>query len=377
MRAFGCFMWCAAAPILGPASACSEPEGPSVPEVSWSSEDFDFATDIPADEPLCGGTLDFQQRFVDLLQEIMGQPINGRKFTFYLFNLKTFEELLGDRDGLYNDGRVFTKGIPDLHEVTHAVADLAMGNSHPFFAEGIAEVFEDRYGADVSPGLSVETGLGYDGVNAKLPGSFYGTAGHFMSYALDVHGTEATVDLLARARPGDSAEVARGAIEAAFGMPYKDVLVDYDTYPRCSHDEFRWPIAECDFGARVEPVDGVWSIDADFDCTRADMLGTRVAEDWTIRTIDVPVAGSYRVTVPGDDDDYALVEIGHCSPGCAPDKGLEIEVRKSRTVILRQGRYQLTLVALGLKSGHMRVRIEPVDADPVPTIGDTGSSSPG
>jgi len=47
----------------------------TLPPISWSSEDFDFADE--ANYPLCGRTLDYQQTFVDLAQEIFGQPKSG------------------------------------------------------------------------------------------------------------------------------------------------------------------------------------------------------------------------------------------------------------------------------------------------------------
>lgn len=349
---------------LGVAASCGDQDEPPLrlPEISWSSEDFDFAAD-PGLDTLCGGTLEFQQRFVDLLQEIVGEPMGSEKFTYYLLNYVDFLEVFGEQwDGVYDDARVFASVIPHHHEVTHAVVDLAIGSSHPFFNEGIAEVFHDRYGDNRGPTtLDIEDGLQYDGVHEMLPSGLYGRAGHFMSYVLDVHGAEAAVELLALARLGDPPEVLRDIIAAATGIAYEDILADYAAYPSCSHDQFHWPIAECEVGARIEPSGRIWSIDADLDCKRADVLGTRVTEDWTYRTIEVEVAGRYRIVVPGGEEDYALVEIGHCSPGCAPDKGVEVQVRESRTVDLRPGRYHVTLVAQFVKSGRLQVRIEPVD----------------
>ncbi len=336
-------------------------DGPTLPVVSWSSEDFNFATDLDPEDPLCGGTLAFQQRFVDEIQAFFGEPSDGRKFTYYLFNLNSFDELLGDDvDGVYGDGRVYAKAIPDLHEVTHAVVDLSMGNSHPFFNEGIAEVFRDRYGGGIISGRSVEDGLQYDGIARKLPADLYGRAGHFMSYAVEMQGIEATVALLVRARPGDLPEKLHADVEEAFGLPYQVVLADYAEYPRCRQEEFRWPVAECAAGAFVAANHGVWTIDADLNCLRNDVLGPRVSEDWTLRTFEVTRTGLYTVSVSGDDGDFTFVELGHCSPGCASDKGVKIKAGESQEIPLRPGRYHLTSVGPHKKSGRLTTRIEPV-----------------
>ena len=40
----------------------------------------------------------------------------------------------------------------------------------------------------------------------------------------------------------------------------------------------------------------------------------------------------------------ALVEVGHCSPGCAPDKGIVVRANTQSIVELREGRYHVSLV---------------------------------
>lgn len=343
--------------------ACHE-EGPHLPDVSWSSEDFDFATDFDP-EKLCGGSLQFQQQFVDLAQNVIGEPSERRKFTFYLFNAKTAYELLPDRFGLYNDGNVYAEAVPDNHEVTHAIVDLSFGTSHPFFNEGIAEVFRDRSAYDHAPvAMGVLAGLEYDGVEEKLPGSLYGSAGHFMSYLVEVHGLEAAVALLERARPGDPPELLQEIIASELGTPHLDLLADYADYPSCTHHTFRWPITECAHGAPIDAADGKWTIDADLDCRRDDVLGTRVGEVWTARTLEIPEVGTYRLSVSGSDEDSAFVELGHCSPGCAPDKGLVVRAGETRDLTLRAGRYYLNSVAIRVESGHLLTRIEATEAAP-------------
>lgn len=315
----------------------------TLPEVSWSSEDFAFATEDIS--PLCGGTLDYQQRFVDLAQEIFGQPASGRKFVFYnLFEDELVQFCPPEFTGCYREGSIFSTIIPDHHEVTHAVVDLAIGRPHPFFSEGIAEVFRDRAGGARSPGMmTVEEGLEFDGVHAALPSQLYARAGHFMSYVVTVHGQDATLELLRRARPGDSVDELHDDLEAALGLEFVELMADYASYSDCSSAEYRWPITECT-GSPLLAKHGVWNIVEDLDCERSDVIGPRVGEQWTVRTIDVPAPGKYRMTVTASERAGALVELGHCSPGCAVDKGIELAANTQSSIDLRAGRYHVTMV---------------------------------
>lgn len=333
-------------------------DGSWFPDVSWSSEDFEFATDL--DVAVCGGTFAYQQRFVDLAQDVFGEPVDGRKFVYYLLSQPKFEELLGEREGAYVDAQVFARTLVDFHEVTHAVVDLSIGMSHPFFNEGIAEVFRDRYSVNRVPIGRVDDALEIPGSDGKIRGSLYGRAGHFMAYALDVHGVAATVELLASARMGESAEALQADIAGAFGMSYADVLADYADYPGCDHDEFRWPITECDVGPTIAAVDGVWSFDMEADCDGDTVIGPRNSELWAVHTFEVPEDGTYLASVAHDDGDIAYVVTDHCSPGCGPDKGQALSSGKSRELSLRRGRHQITSVAIRVQSGHVRTRIERV-----------------
>ncbi len=348
--------------MAGLLAGCEAEESSVLPEVSWASEYFEFATHD--DDPLCGGTLLFQQRFVDLAQEMFGEPVGGQKFIYYTLNLRVFEELLGNIGGAYFQGRIFTKSVPDLHEVTHAVVDLSIGQSHPFSNEGIAEVFRERYPSYRYPHGTVEDGIALDGADGKLPTDLYGRAGHFISYGLDVHGVDATVALLTSARPGDPPESLRASIALAFGMSYEEVLADYAEYPLCPQSEFRWPITECDVGSRIPAVNGGWFFDMEVDCSKETVIGPRVSEFWSVYTLDVPEGGDYVVTVFGEEGDFGRVSVNHCSPGCAPDRDLEVQIRKSEVVTLRGGRYQLTTIAGHVESGHLQARIDPVGPGP-------------
>lgn len=317
----------------------------TLPPISWSSEDFDFADE--ANYPLCGRTLDYQQTFVDLAQNIFGQPKSGRKFTYYslFFDGDTFAHFCPpELTGCYREGQVFSTIVPDLHEATHAVVALAIGRSHPFFSEGIAEVFRDRAGGSRSSGMTtVEEGLGFDGIHAALPLELYPRAGHFMSYVLAAHGQGAALDLLTRARPGDSVDDLHGDLEAALGLEFAELMADYTTSPECRSAQYRWPITECT-GAPLAARLGRWDLVEQLDCERDDVIGPRVGDQWTVRTIEVPAAGRYRITVTAAENAGALVEVGHCSPGCAPDKGIMVRANTQSIVELREGRYHVSLV---------------------------------
>jgi hypothetical protein len=92
----------------------------------------------------------------------------------------------------------------------------------------------------------------------------------------------------------------------------------------------------------VEPTGGVWRIKAELDCGHTDVVGPIDGVIGKAATIDIPRAGQYRVSVSGQDGDGAIVVFGHCSPGCANDKGMTVDFGIERVVTLRQGRYHVT-----------------------------------
>lgn len=329
-----------------------------LPEISWSSDDFDFGAERAS--ALCGGTLNFQQDFVDLTQGVFGQPIGGARFTYYNLYAETLAEVCDPMyTGCYRDAQVFSQLVPNHHEVTHAVVDLAIGRSHPFFNEGIAEVFRDGLYSANSPGMgtTVEEGFTFDGVHDALPLTFYARAGHFASYLLAEHGVEATVDVLRRARPGDTPDELKADLEASLGLTFAELLEIYAKVPVCKNTAYRWPITEC-AAAPVDDISGRWQIRIDTDCSLKDVIGPRVAERWTVRTIEVETPGVYEVTVPPGPQGEVFVELGHCSVGCAEDKGVKLAGGTQRRLALRAGRYYLSFVSVGPES-EISIEIEP------------------
>lgn len=77
-----------------------------------------------------------------------------------------------------------------------------------------------------------------------------------------------------------------------------------------------------------------------------------------MRTIEVPTADRYRITVTAAENAGALVEVGHCSPGCAPDKGIEVRANTQSIVELRAGRYHVSLMIVDT-SEPIALSIEP------------------
>ncbi|WP_143140731.1 hypothetical protein [Nannocystis exedens] len=340
---------------------CSESWLESLPEPSWDNADFSFATDVEG--PICGGTLDFQAGFVDRLQELFGQPRDGRRFTYYALSDDFFAQWpCGEAKGCYRDGILLDQFLVDLHELVHPVLNLAHGPARRFVGEGLAEVFRDRHGG-VLP-LSSEIGLleaiARDWSDADELASLYARAGHFFAYVLDVHGPSVALDVYRSADPGESAEAFQAALERATGFTMDELVADYEAYPECPNREFRWPVMECSLAPSAWSG-CAWQAHALIDCGLTDVMGPRAGEMWTVRVIDVPADGDYRIYTFGDPAERAYVEIGGCTVGCSPDKYWIVEHGQTEVVHLSAGPHYVSLVRSEDRPGLSGVRIEFAD----------------
>ncbi|MCY0991979.1 hypothetical protein OV203_32880 [Nannocystis sp. ILAH1] len=342
---------------------CSESWLDSLPEPVWDNPDYSFATDIEG--PICGGTLDFQAGFVDRLQELFGQPRGGRRFTYYALSDDFFARRpCGDANGCYRDGILLDRFLLDLHELVHPVLNLAHGPARRFVGEGLAEVFRDRHGGvlPLSSEMGLQEAIAHDWDDSEELASLYARSGHFFAYVLAVHGLSAALDVYRSADPADSAEAFRAALEHATGFTMDELVADYEAYPECTNSEFRWPVMECSLAP--SPWSGcAWQAHALIDCGLADVMGPRAGEMWTVRMLEIPADGDYHVTTFGDPAEWAYVEIGGCTVGCAPDKHWFVEQDRVEVVHLSAGPHYVSLVRSDDRPGLSGVRIEPADPE--------------
>lgn len=341
---------------------CDESWIDELPEPFWENEDFRVATAV--DGPICSATLDFQAGFVDRLQEVFGQPRDGRRFTYYVLPEEFFEDgICGEKRGCYSDRILVADVLLNLHELVHAIVDAAIGRSHPFLNEGIAEVFRDRHlGAFPVPfALSLQEALEEDPKHSPHAGDVYARSGHFMAYVLDVHGPDVAAEMLDLARPGDSSAALRAALGAATGLGFDELAADYASYPECTNRQYRWPIMECSFSTTA--WNGcAWEVHVPVDCGLEGALGPRDGEVWTVRVVDIPAEADYRLVTFGDPAERAYVEVGGCTVGCAPGKYLRIEQGTTVEAHLSAGLHYVSLVRSEVQPGRSGVRIEPVDS---------------
>ncbi|MBL9103258.1 MAG: hypothetical protein JNL82_20095 [Myxococcales bacterium] len=339
--------------LLGGGS-CGDASG-NLPPVVWGDEHYLYATDV--EEPVCAATLRRQGEFAAGLADVLfGPPDPPRKFIYYVLDERSFlDAACPDGSGCYTSGRIFSREPLHLHEIVHAVNDLSIGASHPFFGEGIAEVFRDRYLGPQE--IRSSLGEGLQSAAEKLPDDQYVRAGHFMAYILDTYGETTTLDLLTQTRPGQTGAQLEDILADVTGLPYEQLAADYAAYPLCNNRSYRWPITEC---ASAPPP---WSecqleISVDVDCTVSDALGPREDEVWITRTLAIPDNGVYGFSTFGDTATQAYVELGRCTVGCKQGGSyVRFELEEEQDLALEAGQYYLSFVRGSSEPGTLGVRV--------------------
>lgn len=340
--------------IFFQSSGCSSGSD-ELPPITWGNEHYLYASDVEG--PLCEATLETQgEMTAALMDKIFGPFASPRQFIYYALAEQSFSDAAcPEAGGCYTSGRIFSRDPLNLHEIVHAVHDLSIGLSHPFFSEGIAEVFRDRYlgpqkiQSELGDGLNVSTG--------KLPYEQYGRAGHFMAYILDTFGEEVTRELLKRTRPGQTGEQIEDILSDLTGVPYEQLALDYAAYPPCNNLSYRWPITEC--AKTPSTWDGCQlQIREDVDCAAPDALGPREDEVWITRTLEIPANGVYGFSITGEPAAGAFVELGSCDGGCKQGGSyIRFEIGESRDLALESGDYYLSLVRGSHEPGELVVRV--------------------
>jgi hypothetical protein len=301
-----------AALVLVSAVACSN--GPEPPPIVWEGEHVRFGTD--ADESLlCAGTLPYLDGAVGYLGELFGRP--GARVDYYWLPEGTDTYCPDGVDGCANDNGTFSRFTIHQHELVHAVRWPS--RLHLPLEEGLAEAFGDDWDrfevqGDIRELLEDPTGNGY------LPGPGYGLAAHFVSYLRADYGLSTLTELDRRTDYDQSYAAAAAAFEQVYGQPLDEVIDAYETeYPRCDQPTLRDKGYDCsrniidaptEIGERVTVV-------IPLSCDDSAVLGPRLGQRWTTRTLDVKVAGRYRVNGrPLENAPFDFVEISRCDISC-------------------------------------------------------------
>jgi hypothetical protein len=332
--------WLAAAGALG----CA-PESLEIPPVTWAGEHLEYAPQDGAPEP-CAGTLEYMDRYVARVAEAMGVELRGP--VLFVHGSEDDPSPCSEEDyGCAFEGGVYSRGVPQEHELVHGVR-RQYGGSMRFFEEGAAEAFGDDMPTRLSipPDGDLIDGIAL-GSDRRLPIEWYQEAGRFVAFLHDEYGPAVTTALLLETDRSSTGGMAVTVIEQTTGLTFAEVLADYERYPACIQAQYRYPLVACDLPvdlrARCEENVELWPVH--IACDDPSTFGPRAEGMFRYLVLEVEQDGMYDVTAFEPADPFAKLELKECTLGC--DSILHQQLRWFDTfgspVWLRAGRYTIKL----------------------------------
>ena len=317
--------------VMGTSTACA----PRFPDPFWTGAHLAYAT--TTDVEVCAGSWVVQDRYVELLSELLGvEP--PRPIHFAFIERSERDEFCEDGDllGCTIGDEAYSIYAVQLHELAHAVAMPAGIRGPLAFQEGFAEVFSDGQDSepDRLPIADVVRDFAADG------GSYY-TAGLFVRFLIEEYGLEKLLAFMRGTTKHGGFEGFSKVFKDVYGVALSDTFVDFEDYPSCTMWNNRIALFEC--ASPEVPWDGGnWRATSPLACDSPDVLGPVPDGDnmliWTTRTVEIQSDGEYQATVKGDVAGSAGARITRCA-SCWDSVDAQVHVGQSRTLTLTAGRY--------------------------------------
>lgn len=331
---------------------------PDVPdfEVRYRTKYFDIAPGFA--QPICRGTLDELDRYMDSVAELLDIRVD-RRTTIYWYN----EHAVGARAdsscdwcpsscGCYAGyGVVHADRRIVHHEVVHALVSPAWGRSDIVFSEGIAMGL-DRI-EEYARGVTSVHSLASSERPTEVAGGTQHGGGHFTRWIIDRYGA-ATLRELFPPRLDGSATQAEvfAAVEEVFGVSFETLEAEYlataaTIYPA---------LGLCDGLVHVPWSGDRWELRVTAECDALHVFGPLDVDATEPTAASAPLAVVVTVDVPAELDGVPLVawipsgeraSLTPCldEPLVAADPALAASSALSQSLVnaLPAGRYRLEL----------------------------------
>jgi hypothetical protein len=219
-----------------------------------------------------------------------------------------------DASACASHGEPFTRSLPDMHEIVHAVihANHERGCSS-MLGEGLAEYLDGpRFRGNPLTSIDIREQLD----DRVISGFFYARAGHFVSYLVERYGSHAVVELCRMLPKGSDLAAWDAASRAVLDSSLDDLIADYYEYPECRQPQYRARLWECPgepdhvFSAE-EPV-----VEFTADCADPRAMNSRPGKVVVTRRVYMPEAILGKVSVVAGEGGVALGRF--MSQECAP-----------------------------------------------------------
>lgn len=334
-------------------SAACHAEMPETELVHGELVDYHYSPELE----VCAGTIAAYDAAARHAAELLGLRVEGLKRVAYFWLTQA------DYDAFWVDGSrcatalgcavglrsaSYTPMLP--HEIVHTIANQLNGSAAPFLAEGFADavVGGNMEEGDPRPYMTLDSEITY--------GGGYWVASRFVSYLLQVHGTERFAALYRDVpRVSELADWDK-VVRAHYGMSLDELVEEYLAATECPSDLTPTPRLECDAPALTADPAGNFAWTHSLYCDDPEviggmqppgepiLIGETDLELW--RTLEIVEAGEYEIAVvtPEGEGTRGQAVIAECG-GCAWLRGYDtvLEGSMTETLWLDPGRYAVIL----------------------------------
>jgi hypothetical protein len=286
------------------------------------------------EDPLCGGTLTYMDRYLHGLIELHDvSPDLVVDYYWFPSDPERIAEVCSRGTACtFADGLTITSLAPHEHELVHAVR-REFGYSQGFIEEGAAEVWGAHDDRSFDYRLGVEAGI--ELAAGDLPIAHYGVAGRFAAFVMYELGTDAFVEIGRNAAWKSSPDEVDQAFESVVGVTASELAERYETKDwNCSRALYRDDSISCASARQMDcdlaDADGTLSMVLDLDCASEAFVGPRGGVIWSDFVVPVSGAEVVGVTITLDRAKIEDLEFGGlgsfslrpCAVGCEDSDSL-------------------------------------------------------
>lgn len=325
----------------------------------------------------CGDPTGHMDHFVRLTAAELGvtPPTGDRRISYYWLERDHFEardlcNSPGSVGCALGEDLIFARSFPIDHELVHSLAHT-YGTVPSLFAEGIAVAFEvPSPGYEDYPslsGITIADAL-EQSKGDRLPSEHYPLAGAFVGFLIQRNGVDALLRALGHLRYTDGPRRVSNVLAAELGAPLEQLSREFESVRRsCRGRALHRKLFEC--SAPEIAWDGeLWAGHRTLGCDRDDVIGPFDSETLaSYSTIEIPVDGTYALTVLGDavvgaGETRNAVTLLRCG-GCTGYVQETIAAgSRTRTLTLTAGLYSLRFTGPVEAAAGVGLRLERVEA---------------